>query len=146
MSTKLEDLSPEHQAQARAQMGATPKNPHKYHAQPSILAGRRFDSKLERDRAGELELLQQAGAISNLEFQVTFRLSEASVTYRADFVYTEDGRPVVEDVKGMATPRFRMIKKLWRAYGPAVLRITKRNKYGRIVTAQEITPKQGTLP
>ena len=114
----------------------------KYRAKPSMLAGRRFDSQLERDRAGELEMLMLAGEITDLQFQVQFRLSEAEIPYRADFVYVEDGRTVVEDTKGFETPRWRMVKKLWRAYGPALLRITKRGKQGKIVVTETIMPKR----
>ena len=92
-----------------------------------------FDSKKEGNRYCELKLLQRAGKISNLECQKSYELIpaqyktvetgeyykvgekkgqpktkqvciEQSVVYIADFVYTENGQTVVEDVKGYRDP------------------------------------------
>ena len=62
-------------------------------------------SAKERTRAAELKLLQRAGRITNLSEQVRFELlpkqeGERAATYIADFTYWQDGRFVVEDVKG----------------------------------------------
>lgn len=80
-----------------------------------------FDSKKEAHRYFELKALEKAGKISSLETQKAFELIpvqrepstltktgkekkgkviERAVTYIADFYYLEDGKPVVEDVKG----------------------------------------------
>lgn len=100
---------------------------------------RSFDSQGEADRAACLRILQRAGEISNLQFQVTFHLTDAAVPYRADFVYIEYGRMVAEDFKGVETERFRLICRLWRHYGPCLLRVTKRWRRGfRVV--KEIPP------
>ena len=64
------------------------------------LAGRRFDSQLERNRAIELVLLLRAGEISDLNFQPSYELVEC-IKYRPDFDYIENGRRVVEEVKGL---------------------------------------------
>lgn len=86
------------------------------------------DSKKEAKRKAELQLLEKAGVISDLKCQVTYELlprqeykgkfAEHPVKYIADFVYTENGETVVEDVKGMKTDVYRLKKKLmlWR-YG-----------------------------
>jgi hypothetical protein len=122
--------------------GAPVAREHKYGARSATdalfpeLAGRRFDSQLERDRARELVMLERAGEISGLRFQVSVQLSEADIRYRADFAYLENGRLVYEDTKGMQTKRWRIIKKLWRKYGPALLRITVRGRYGIMVKDQ----------
>ena len=81
-----------------------------------------FDSRKESDRYTELKLLEKAGVISDLRTQVVFELiprqiykgkfAEHPVRYVADFVYTEDGETVVEDVKGMKTDVYRIKKKL----------------------------------
>lgn len=142
---KLSDLPPHMQDQARAKLGLGPEHPettlNKYNAKPSKMAGRSFASRLERDRAAELVMLEECGEISGLEFQPMVKLSDALVSYKPDFMYTQDGRTVYEDAKGVVTDRFRMIKRLWSAYGPALLRITKRNQHGRIVTVQEVIPR-----
>ena len=62
-------------------------------------------SAKERARAAELRLLQRAGKIQNLSEQVAFELlpkqdGERAATYIADFTYWQDGKFVVEDVKG----------------------------------------------
>lgn len=111
----------------------------KFGAKRTTIGARTFDSKGEAYRAGQLALLQRAGEISDLQHQVTFRLSDAEITYRADFTYTEKGRMVAEDFKGVETERFRIIKKLWQHYGPCLLRITKR-RGTRVLTVQEIMP------
>ena len=105
-------------------------------------AARSFDSQGEAARANCLRLLQRGGEISDLQFQVTFRLTEAGIGYRADFVYVEKGRTVAEDFKGVETERFRLICRLWRFYGPCLLRVTKRHRGGFRV-AQEIPPPDG---
>lgn len=101
-------------------------------------SGRLFDSKAERDRAEELMLLERAGEIRDLVEQPRVEL-EPGIRFKPDFSYVERGRLVHEDVKGVETERFRLIKKLWRLHGPSVLRITKRRsrKAGFQVT-QEI--------
>lgn len=81
-----------------------------------------FDSKKEASRYAELAIMQKAGLISNLQRQVRFELVPAqykdgkclfrSVTYIADFVYTENGETVVEDSKGYKTPEYIIKKKL----------------------------------
>lgn len=80
-----------------------------------------FDSKKEARRYVELKTLERLGKIQNLETQKPFELIptqrepstftktgkekpgkviERAVTYIADFCYTENGKVVVEDVKG----------------------------------------------
>lgn len=79
----------------------------------SELCGRLFDSRAEAIRGEELRLLELAGAIRDLEYQPSWRLSlNPSVTYRADFRYLEGGDHVVEDVKGVLTAAAR-VKLAW---------------------------------
>lgn len=93
----------------------------KYKAKKVTVNGQTFDSKKEYQRYCELSLLERAGKITNLERQVKFVLIpaqyepdsvgvrggvrrgkclEREVSYVADFVYDQDGKQVVEDVKG----------------------------------------------
>jgi len=107
------------------------------------LAGRRFDSQLERNRATELVLLQRAKDIRNLRFQEMVYLTAERIGFRCDFYYEERVkprvfRPVYEDAKGFETPRWRIIKRLWKHYGPGKLRVTKDAGGGRIKTVEEI--------
>ena len=96
-------------------------NGSKYNAKKVEYNGMTFDSKRELKRYKELELLQEAGEIKNLQRQVKYVLIpaqrepdiigkrggvkkgktiEKECTYVADFAYEEDGETVVEDVKG----------------------------------------------
>ena len=70
----------------------------------SELCGRMFASKAEARRGEELYALELYGAISNLEYQPKFLLSEKpKITYTPDFKYIEDGKVIYEDVKGVLT-------------------------------------------
>lgn len=96
----------------------------KYHSKKTVIDGITFDSRKEAERYSELKLLERCGAISNLELQKVYELIpaqyemyerygkngqrlkdgkkciEKSCVYKADFVYIENGKTVVEDVKG----------------------------------------------
>ncbi len=91
----------------------------KYGNQRAIVDGITFASKAEARRYGELKLLERAGEIQNLELQPKFALVGIGATkicqYRADFAYQQINGPlVVEDVKGMKTPVYRLKAKLFR--------------------------------
>ena len=119
----------------------------KYHNKKVTIAGHTFDSVKEANRYSELRLLLRAGKISDLELQKEYELIPAqyeyvhtgevykrgelkgtprlkkmclehAVTYVADFVYTENGKTVVEDTKGFKTEKYIIKRKLmlWR-YG-----------------------------
>ncbi len=81
----------------------------KYGARKVNMDGQAFDSVKEAKRYRELRLLEAAGTIADLRCQVPYVLIpalkdddtiERAVSYIADFVYEQDGRTVVEDVKG----------------------------------------------
>lgn len=100
--------------------------------------GHIHDSCKEAHRCNELTLLERAGQISNLRQQVKYvlipaqrelasgcytkgkykgqpkqgKVLEKEVAYYADFVYTENGTEVVEDVKGVRTEVFKIKRKL----------------------------------
>lgn len=81
--------------------------------------GKVYHSKREAIRACDLHLLQKIGAIKNLREQVPYVVvpkmpGERAVTYRADFVYEEDGVEVVEDVKGHRTQLYDIKRKLMK--------------------------------
>ena len=79
----------------------------------SELCQRTFDSKAERFRGEELRLRQLDGEIADLEYQPRYPLSKSpKVTYVADFRYRENGKIVVEDVKGVMTGESR-VKIAW---------------------------------
>ena len=106
----------------------------KYRARKTTIDNITFDSKKEAMRYVFLRDSQKRGDISHLQMQVKYvlipaqyecdrtgrfagkirgRLLEREVSYRADFVYIDgNGREVVEDVKGMRTPEYRIKRKL----------------------------------
>lgn len=94
-----------------------------------------FDSIAESRRYKELKLLEQVGKIQNLELQPHFLLQEAfkkngrtfrKIEYIADFKYTENGKTIVEDVKGIQTDVFKLKHKLFeKKYPDLELRIIK---------------------
>lgn len=110
-------------------MAANRYGANKYYAQKVSIGGETFDSKKEARRWEELNLLLRAGRISDLRRQVKFVLIpaqyeryprygkkgqrikdgttcvEQACEYIADFVYIEDGKVIVEDVKGYRDPR-----------------------------------------
>ena len=98
----------------------------KFHNSKTIYKGVVYDSKKEAKRAYELEILQRAGLIHNLERQRSFELIPAYVNnkgkkvrpiiYIADFVYEKNGIYYVEDVKGskkVLTDVYRIKKKIF---------------------------------
>ena len=105
----------------------------KYGAKKINIDGETFDSKKEAKRWKELKLREDLGLISDLRRQVKYilvpaqrepdtvgsrggvhkgRVIEREVAYYADFVYQQDGRTVVEDVKGMRTETYKVKRKL----------------------------------
>ena len=107
----------------------------KYRSRKTVIDGITFDSKAEARRYADLKLMERAGIISNLELQPSFVLLDAfrdasgalhrAITYKADFRYTEAGKTIVEDVKGMETREFKLKRKmLLSKYPETNLRIT----------------------
>ena len=108
----------------------TPEEPRasKYGNVPTLVDGRRFDSKAEANRYRELCLLERAGTISDLECQPRYVLGTGKrpPVYVGDFAYIEDGKPICEDVKGVQTAVFKLKAKLFRERYPDIeLRITE---------------------
>ena len=72
----------------------------------------------------ELKLLEKAGVISCLEVHPCYQLQEGyphpetgkrvrPIYYEADFEYIEEGKTVIEDVKGRETAVFKLKRKLF---------------------------------
>lgn len=106
--------------------GALPARP-KYYNRKTVVNGIAFDSQAEARRWGQLLQLQEAGRIAELRRQVSFELvpsvrllgskrATPALRYVADFAYTDtaSGRAVVEDVKGLLTPAYRIKRHLMK--------------------------------
>lgn len=96
---------------------AKPKRANKFNAVRTQVDGIWFDSKAEADRYSSLKLLERARVISGLGLQPVFALmgpkGKPVAAYRADFCFFENGRRVVEDVKGVMTAAFRLKAKMF---------------------------------
>jgi hypothetical protein len=110
-------------AKVSAVGNAPPPTKNKYSNEKTEAHGKKFDSKKEANRYGELLLLEKAGAIKGLGRQVRYQLLppavdkdgktiERAVEYIADFAYMENGALVVEDVKGMRTAAYVIKRKM----------------------------------
>lgn len=97
--------------------------PTKYHSRKITIDNQTFDSMKEFGRWKDLQRLLGAGVITDLKRQVKFELIpsqknefgkviERPVTYVADFVYTKNGKQIVEDVKGFKTKEYVIKRKL----------------------------------
>lgn len=93
----------------------------KYGTIKTTVNGIKFDSKKEAKRYVQLTLMEKHGLISDLTLQPRFDLIVNGTKigfYKADFQYAQDGKTVVEDVKGMKTPIYNLKKKMIKAiYG-----------------------------
>ena len=93
----------------------------KYNNKKIAVDGIIFDSKKEAARYSELKILLKAGLIFDLELQPVYEIQPSykrqgktvrAIKYLADFRYQENGKTVVEDVKGFKTDMYKLKKKL----------------------------------
>ena len=102
------------------------------------IGGIKFDSKAEGARFVQLRRMQEAGLISNLKRQVSFELAPAvkipgkhrmspPLRYFADFTYEQDGKTIIEDVKGQdkVTEGFRIKRHLMAVAGYHIVEVRK---------------------
>ena len=125
-----------------------PKKGNKYKNEKVEFDGIKFDSKRERDRYMVLKDAERRGVISELKCQPKFTLIPAqyheeakqlktkvkmvkkcdflAITYTGDFQYVKDGKVVVEDVKGMVTPEYKLKEKMMAYFHHIIIRIIKK--------------------
>ena len=96
----------------------------KYGNTKTEVNGIKYDSKKEAERSIELEQLEKLGKIKNLERQKKYILQPSfkflgktirEISYVADFVYEENSKVIVEDVKSpitRANPVYKLKKKM----------------------------------
>ena len=97
----------------------------KYRNSKVTVKGITYDSKKEAHRHAELQLMERAGLISDLERQVKYvlipsqridgKVVEREVSFTADFRYIKDGETIVEDVKSKITrkePKYIIKRKM----------------------------------
>ena len=125
-----------------------PKKGNKYKNEKVEFDGIKFDSKRERDRYMVLKDAERRGVISELKCQPKFTLIPAqyheeekqlktkvkmvkkcdflAITYTGDFQYVKDGKVVVEDVKGMVTPEYKLKEKMMAYFHHIIIRRIKK--------------------
>lgn len=112
---------------SRQRAKAKAKKKSKYKAKGERIDGRYFSSAAEAERYRQLKKLESDGAIEGLECQPRFNIVVNNVkicAYVADFRYLvldDRGsavRTVIEDVKGMMMPVYKLKKKLVEAVYP----------------------------
>lgn len=102
-----------------------PRN--KYGAKKKTIGGIKFDSGKEARRWTELQLLERAGQISDLQRQVKIELmgqyrplltrTGRKMKITIDFAYIENGERVFEETKGMPTRDYEVRIAALRAMG-----------------------------
>jgi gp72 family protein len=94
----------------------------KYRAKKTEIDGIKFDSKKEAKRYIVLKALEGKGEIEKLMLQPRFLLQEGfrkngkayrKIEYVADFMYEQDGKLIIEDVKGIKTDVYKLKQKLF---------------------------------
>lgn len=94
----------------------------KYRAKKTEIDGIKFDSKKEAKRYIALKELEKKGNIEKLTLQPRFLLQEGfrkngkayrKIEYVADFMYEQDGKLIIEDVKGIKTDVYKLKQKLF---------------------------------
>lgn len=97
-----------------------PWHRNKYGAKKMTVDGHTYDSQAEGKRGEILKLMQVAGEISDLRFQVVFPVMINDILvfkYMADSCYTnKEGEAIIEDVKGVYTTVYKLKKKCVEAY------------------------------
>lgn len=100
------------------------KRKSKYGSRKSEYNGEMYDSAAEAHRAAELDVLKMCGKILGWRRQVPYVITVNGIyicTYIVDFRVTgNDSKFWVEDVKGYATPVYRLKKKLFAACYPQI--------------------------
>lgn len=135
---------------AEAKKEAMAKKPGraKYRNKKTEINGAKFDSKAEAARFVQLKRMEEAGLIQDLRRQVSFELAPAvmiagkrmspPLRYFADFCYVQDGKQVIEDVKGHLTDVYKVKRHLMAVLGYHIVEVrgsAARRAAGKIESA-----------
>lgn len=113
---------------------AKTKTKNKYNNKKIFIGGKRYDSEKEFLRHRELIVLERAGAISQLRFHdkqdLLILIEKPLLKYEPDFCYIENGKLIIEDLKGYQTKEFKVKKKIiaskiFKGEINAIFRLTK---------------------
>lgn len=144
MSLRLSEKAFKKLVNEKGAEGEKKTKQNKYHNEKIEIDGIRYDSKREYLRHKQLLLKEKAGEIQNLRFhdkKDTIILQKTPlIKYEPDFCYEENGKLIIEDLKGYQTKEFKLkkkmiISKIYSGELNAVFRLTKFEK--RILTIIE---------
>lgn len=125
----------------RSKRGRQFRTGNKYGAIKKTVDGILFDSTAEANFYVTLKEKKEKGSIKEIELQPKCYLTRAKILYKPDFKVTfPDGSQAYIDIKGFATPVFNLKKKLWKEYGPGVLKVVE-YKRGAFKTIEEVENK-----
>jgi len=90
-----------------------------------------YDSKLECRYHCQLIIREKAGEIKDVKQWPSVELLP-DIRYKPDFYYVDvdSGHEIWVDTKGVIGERYRIIKKLWRLFGPGILHEVMQGKSG----------------
>ena len=106
------------------------KKQNKYRNKNITIDGHTFPSIKEANRYCELKILEKAGEIVDLELQPSFEICPQvkwngktlrKRVYISDFMYTENGKKVVEDSKGFRNKTYLLKRSLFLSQYPQYL-------------------------
>lgn len=101
-----------------------------------------FSSQAERDCYEILLLMEKAGEIKDIQVQDHVYLTEARICSIPDFKYfnLKTNEHEWAEFKGYETDVWRIKRRLWKHYGPGVLKVYKK-KYRGIYLDETIIPQ-----
>ena len=111
-------------------------------AEKRQLNGFTFDSRLEGDLYIHLNNLQREGRIRDLRTKPNVYLTRARILIIRDFsAHDVDlGKTVYYEAKGFETETWKLKRRLWKHYGPGVLRVYWRSGKMRLKEVEAIVP------
>jgi len=104
-----------------------PEKKSKYNNIKTVVDNTKFDSKKEANYYSELKIMENVGLITDLVLQPKFEICPsvkwngkklAARRYIADFMYIENGKKIVVDVKGVRTSVYSLKRSLFLTQYP----------------------------
>jgi len=103
----------------------------KYGAVKTVINGIKFDSKAEAEYyLYLLEKIDSGADLELVELQPKVYLTDAKILMKPDFLIKENGVISYHEVKGFETAVYKIKRRLWKKYGPADLKVIKRERSG----------------
>lgn len=133
MTSWHESLTKKHQTRKK----------NKYGAEKIIVGPHTYDSKLEHEMHMTLKLLERSGEIKDIRHHPGAVQLTRFVKYKPDFLIFDIKRniEIFIESKGFDGERWRVIRNLWREFGPKPLQVWRKSG-NRVFMAEEIRGKE----